>query len=77
MTSLSVLAMINLINGGEYMEFRSNKFIVMKSFIVMIIGSFVFAYIVYALSHNESYGLITVAILSVLSLLMSISEWRF
>lgn len=59
------------------MEFRSSKFIVIKSFIVMIIGAFVFAYIVYTLSHNESYGLITVAILSVLSLLMSISEWRF
>lgn len=63
--------------GGMFMEFTSSKFVVIKSFLTTMIGSLVFGFIVFIFTNNEQYALIASAVLIVLFLLVSISEWRF
>ena len=59
------------------MEFKSSKFVVIKSLLITLLGTVVFGIIVYVLTHNELYGMIAILLAILLSLYMSYSEWFF
>lgn len=59
------------------MEFKSSKFIVLKSFVLVTLGFCFLSLLVYAFSKNDVYTLIAVIAGLIISVLMSISEWKF
>ena len=59
------------------MEYKSNKFVVIKSFVIMLVGTAMVGLFVYMFTKNETYGMIVIGLAILLSVLMSVSEWKF